>query len=216
MMTQKELHNVKFMIDTVAITLDELQAIIQDPLTTMRLERMIKLVRDEMSVSVCPLHGVEPTIFISVDSRTGQFAVKTKGCCELFEKTTTSRLQKSLAQTAYFNPGLRLTLHVKGTAMTLTYDASTITQLEIGRGEPEEGVHINLHDCEEELKTVSRRHATILWEKGALHLRDNRSSNGTYLNEMPLTPMELYKLRHGDCIRLGQVIVEVSLMKSTI
>lgn len=216
MMTHAELRQIKFMIDSVAVSLEELKAIIQDPLNKMRLERVLKLAQEEISTSVCPIHGVEPTIYITVDSRTGQFGVKTKSCCELFEKNTTSRLQKSLAQTAYFNPGLRLSLHIKDSGIALTYDVSSITQLEIGRGELEEGVHINLHDCEGERKTVSRRHATILWEKGALHLRDNNSSNGTYLNETPLVPMQLYKLRHGDNIRLGQVIIEVALVKSQV
>jgi predicted component of type VI protein secretion system len=46
---------------------------------------------------------------------------------------------------------------------------------------------------------------------GVLHLVDNHSANGTFLNEQRLIAEQPRVLRHGDDIRLGRMVLRVSL-----
>ena len=66
----------------------------------------------------------------------------------------------------------------------------------IGRGE---GCEIVL-----ELDNVSRRHCSLLLREGGVFLRDNNSTNGTYLNNVEV-PGET-PLRSGDLIKVGSAI----------
>ncbi len=52
--------------------------------------------------------------------------------------------------------------------------------------------------------TVSRRHATIVRDGGRLHLHDDRSANGTFVNGRRITSVELVD---GDVLFLGRVTV---------
>ncbi len=58
-------------------------------------------------------------------------------------------------------------------------------------------------------KGVSRQHAVILAESDRILLMDLDSTNGTYLNEQRLLPHQLYRVRHGDDILVGEVRIEV-------
>lgn len=51
---------------------------------------------------------------------------------------------------------------------------------------------------------VSRVHADIRIEGGDFYIEDTGSSNGTYVNNLPLPVGNRYKLRHGDRIALGK------------
>jgi hypothetical protein len=53
-------------------------------------------------------------------------------------------------------------------------------------------------------EVVSRVHAAIHIEGGHFFVEDVGSANGTYLNNMPLTPSTRYRLRVGDRITLGK------------
>jgi predicted component of type VI protein secretion system len=65
----------------------------------------------------------------------------------------------------------------------------------IGR---DDGVDVLVEDFR-----VSRRHAVIEWTDGRLVLADAGSTNGTWLNDRPVT--EAAELHDGDLIRLGDV-----------
>jgi DNA-binding SARP family transcriptional activator len=52
---------------------------------------------------------------------------------------------------------------------------------------------------------VSRRHATLTFQGGQWHVRDEGSSNGTTLDGVPVT--EARPLHHGDVIRFGRTPV---------
>ncbi|RMF80924.1 MAG: FHA domain-containing protein [Chloroflexi bacterium] len=54
---------------------------------------------------------------------------------------------------------------------------------------------------------VSRRHALIDFEGGYYVLRDLRSINGTYLNYERLEAEKPYRLKSGDQIKLGKLIL---------
>ncbi|HEY9674446.1 MAG TPA: FHA domain-containing protein [Waterburya sp.] len=51
---------------------------------------------------------------------------------------------------------------------------------------------------------VSRVHANILVDENDYFIEDLRSSNGTSLNQVPLSPLMPYRLNLGDRIDLGQ------------
>jgi pSer/pThr/pTyr-binding forkhead associated (FHA) protein len=51
---------------------------------------------------------------------------------------------------------------------------------------------------------VSRTHADIRCEPDAFYLEDMGSSNGTYVNNLPLPPGNRHRLRAGDRIALGK------------
>jgi predicted component of type VI protein secretion system len=73
--------------------------------------------------------------------------------------------------------------------------------LQIGR---EDTCHIVLGD-----PLVSRLHATLWMEQDALYARDEYSSNGTYVNEAPVTPAQPRKLLVGDQLRVGNTTFSV-------
>ena len=50
---------------------------------------------------------------------------------------------------------------------------------------------------------VSRSHCEIFSKTGSWYLRDQNSTNSTYLNGTQLSPGKEYRLRHGDRIKLA-------------
>lgn len=58
-------------------------------------------------------------------------------------------------------------------------------------------------------KGVSRLHAALRRGDEMLFLVDLGSTNGTYLNDQPLTPNQPRVLRSGDQIRLGQLVMHI-------
>jgi pSer/pThr/pTyr-binding forkhead associated (FHA) protein len=56
---------------------------------------------------------------------------------------------------------------------------------------------------------ISRKHAAIILKARQLYIKDLRSSNGTFVNNIRLVPFELYPLRSGDEVKLGQLVVKV-------
>lgn len=51
--------------------------------------------------------------------------------------------------------------------------------------------------------SVSRIHARLLEEGGEIYLEDLHSTNGTFLNDLPLEPHDKVKIRRGDIILFG-------------
>lgn len=52
-------------------------------------------------------------------------------------------------------------------------------------------------------RKISRKHASIQLERGSYYIRDNNSSNGTFLNGRRLIPEKAEELRDNDMIRLA-------------
>jgi serine/threonine protein kinase len=55
---------------------------------------------------------------------------------------------------------------------------------------------------------VSRNHATVTSHRGAYHIVDLESANGTFVNEERLSPRQPRLLRPADRIRVGRVVLE--------
>jgi hypothetical protein len=85
-----------------------------------------------------------------------------------------------------------------------------IDQIRIGRADPQSNIlpDLNLMDDNGDMG-VSRVHAAIRSTKQGLTIVDLGSTNGTFLNNAPLSPQSAYPLKNGDEIRFGDLLVHV-------
>jgi hypothetical protein len=113
--------------------------------------------------------------------------------------------------TARFNGRMNLVLRLRDTSASFIYDAGAVEKIVIGRHDPATGTSpdIDLQEYEATGKGVSRRHAAIVRNQGALNLVDMGSPNGTFLNGQRLIPNQPRILRDGDDIRLGHLVLQV-------
>ena len=119
--------------------------------------------------------------------------------------------------TAGFGGKNNLVLTVQNFNTSFVFDAEQITELTMGRVDPDTGESpaIDLKDCDAINKGVSRRHAVILQrDAGTLTLMDQESDNGTFLNGQRLIAHQPRILRDGDEIRLGFLVLYVRFEKS--
>jgi hypothetical protein len=207
--------NVSFRIEDQDISLDDLRDTISDEILLRQLERIIKTAQEEIGDVQCPVHGESPQILISLDD--GEISVQVASCCQTFTRKTTAPLQSVLQQTAYFTPGQTLIIHVHDTSQSFVFELDTIDTLTIGRssGSKADSPSIALQGMESVKQGVSRKHAIIRWERGALNLIDNGSANGTYLNDERLAAHKSHVLHGGDTIRLGDLELSVLLVGSS-
>lgn len=117
--------------------------------------------------------------------------------------------------TALFKGEMYLLISVDNTKTKFAFNFDDITQLVLGRKDPDaqEAPPIDLSEVGGREKGVSRRHAIIFQEDGALHIMDNKSVNGTFLNGRKLAPEQAHILRNGDKIRLGHLSVMVEFLR---
>ena len=77
----------------------------------------------------------------------------------------------------------------------------------IGRADPHvtspPDVDLGLHGGD--LAGVSRQHARLLHHPEGWLLEDLHSTNGTFLNNVPVLPGQPVRVRSGDVIRYGQL-----------
>ena len=57
--------------------------------------------------------------------------------------------------------------------------------------------------CISDNNSISRNHAEIVVKNGTFYLIDQKSTNGTYLNDVKLNPLQEMELKNGDKIRLS-------------
>lgn len=113
---------------------------------------------------------------------------------------------------ARVSSSMSLVLDVVDTKRSFVYEMESINRILMGRKDAEETEFplIDLGQVGGLEKGVSRRHAEIIRRDGALHIMDNGSSNGTYLNGQKLVAQQPRVLRDGDEIRLGHLAVRVT------
>jgi hypothetical protein len=118
---------------------------------------------------------------------------------------------------ARFNGAMNLVLDVLEADDQFIFDYEQIDEVVIGRTDPggEAVAGVDLSNVNGLEKGVSRRHALIVRRDGALHIVDNNSANGTYLNGQRLVAQQPRILRDGDDIRLGHLVLRVSFRPAT-
>jgi hypothetical protein len=168
------------------------------------LENVIDRIQQELHGVECAEHG-QPPIITVIGSLTGELQLDIAGCCETLVQGAKARFKGELAQTAYFRPDLKLVIHIAGSRKPLVFDFQSIDMLIVGRSDPDIGEEpdIDLTDYGAVEKGISRRHAAIFWQNGALHITDEGSANGTCLNGTQMIPHRPYLLRNGDIIALA-------------
>lgn len=98
----------------------------------------------------------------------------------------------------------------------IQYEADLIlrgTQFNIGRTDPFSDFvpEFDVTRFEGQERGVSRRHATIRWDGGGFVIRDNDSSNGTWLNGERLEPGREYPLPATAGVRFGGLLVQLTI-----
>ena len=104
-------------------------------------------------------------------------------------------------------PHLRLQLVQAG----VTFDLGSRESAIIGRKDPEQVPDVDLAPYGGVEQGVGRRHAQITLKQGRYYIEDLKSINETLLNASRLFPGQLYRLRNGDYLRLGAMIIRVLL-----
>lgn len=111
---------------------------------------------------------------------------------------------------ATFEQGMALRLEIEGSPDPLRFVPKPETIF--GRRDPATGdkPDIDLTPFAGYRMGVSRRHAAIRpGDENGLDLWDLGSSNGTFLNGQRLSAHRPYRLRDGDEIRLGQMVIRI-------
>jgi hypothetical protein len=91
------------------------------------------------------------------------------------------------------------------------FKIAMLDQIRIGRPDSASGIMPELSLAEDKAAEmgVSRMHAVIQASNQGLVLIDLGSTNGTLLNNSPLSPQLPYPLKNGDEIRFGDLLVHI-------
>lgn len=95
-----------------------------------------------------------------------------------------------------------LDLHIGDDAMI---QVQVREQMIIGRGVGAGAADVDLSPYVDEAHGVSRRHAIFLARSRFLTIRDLGSTNGTYVNGLPLMANQDVPLEHGDTVTFGNL-----------
>jgi pSer/pThr/pTyr-binding forkhead associated (FHA) protein len=104
-------------------------------------------------------------------------------------------------------PHLRLQLVQTG----IIFDLDSREQIVIGRKGPDQEPDVDLAPYGGVEQGVSRRHAMITLKQGQYYIEDLKSINDTLLNSSRLYPSQRYRLRDGDRLQFGAMVVKVLL-----
>lgn len=110
-----------------------------------------------------------------------------------------------------FGKNSQLIIKLKDNNERYVFDHDDVNDLIIGRQDPKSDLlpEVDLGPHDGLNMGVSRRHAIIQRSDGSLHLVDQGSPNGTYLNGQKLIELERRILRDGDDIRLGHLTMRI-------
>ncbi|MBN1536033.1 MAG: FHA domain-containing protein [Anaerolineales bacterium] len=97
---------------------------------------------------------------------------------------------------SYQIPPINLHLEGDGHSRTQTF---SIPEISLGR-------NLSCDFCLED-HTVSTEHARLIYQQGQWWVEDLRSTNGTFLNQLPVH--EAMVVTSGDELQCGQVIIEI-------
>ncbi len=187
-----------------------LETVLTNPVTLGTVSNILNTINREVRSAYCPVHNQLPRIKITVSS-TGELDMDVEGCCAPFIKAVKSHFRSEFAETAYFNPQMKVVLMVEGAQEPFVYPANKLDRLIIGRSDPDskEIPDLDLAEFHAVQRGISRRHATLLWESGALHMVDEGSANGTHLNGRRMVAFQPYLLHDRDRLTLGDLRMQL-------
>jgi len=202
---------IRFELNGQEVTLPQLGALFQNDGASRALLRLADRIQERVGHLRCAVHHQFPRITVVVSSTQSGFRVG--GCCQAHIDEVGEEIRSLVSQIARPNFGTRLVLTVEGSDRPFVFDADAIHELIIGRFDPDTGQSpdIDLHEYRGYENGVSRRHASIVWRNGALNLVDKGTPNGTYLNGYRIAANQPHILRDGDFIRVGRLVLRVSV-----
>lgn len=106
-------------------------------------------------------------------------------------------------------PGKPRSINFLVNEMSIHVNLSQEAGIVIGRGSEDNPVQIDLEPMGGRSAGVSRIHAVIEVIDNRVVVRDNTSTNGTYLNGFLLEPRHPYRLYDEDTLVLGKLILNV-------
>jgi CheY-like chemotaxis protein len=208
--TQLKMH-VSFEVEGRPVDPDQLSSLLQNNMLEAAMTRMAKAVQEHVAAERCQIHDQLPEVIVTLSSTQG-LKTEIRGCCQPAVRSTTSLLSETLKQTAPFHAHLLLTLRVDDEVQPLAFDVYNIDEWVIGRSDADMNAkpQIDLQAYGGGAAGVSRQHARLVWQGGALHIMDTGSANGTYLNDLRLLPYQPYLLRDGDRLRLANLPMKLN------
>jgi len=200
---------IKFEIEGQEVPLDKLDSLLKNDMLRAAVDHMAETAQEQLGDTRCKEHGERPQVVISLSSLLGLRTYVT-GCCNDLVEKATAPLTDVLNQTAHFGARMNIVLEIRGTTKLFIFDTDKIErELILGRRNGHEAPDVDLYEYGGMEKGVSRRHASVLWRDGELHIVDNGSANGTFINGERLVPHQPRLLQHGDDIRLGFMVLRV-------
>lgn len=111
-------------------------------------------------------------------------------------------------------PPWRLLLQIGGENRT-TLGVSVEARMMVGREDSRKGQipEIDFDPFDGAINGVSRQHALITYQDGALYIEDLESTNGTRINGFQLIPGRSYRLRDGDELEFGRLRVVLRFVR---
>ncbi len=160
-------------------------------------------------MKICPNCDYENEINTKICTRCGDLLIAPSGTAII--NTDDSEVESS-PKYGSVRFGNHLKLDVLDGKTTFEFDHDEVEELVIGRKDPTTDYlpAIDLTPERASKMGVSRKHAVIVRRDGALHIRDNNSSNGTFLNGQRLIEDKMRVLRDGDDIRVGKIVLRVT------
>jgi hypothetical protein len=203
---------IKFEFESQEVVPGQVRKSLGQPEMLDTLEQIIDRIQRELHGVECAEHHQPPVITV-FGSFKGKLQLGIAGCCETLVQTAKARFKGEMSQTAYFRPDLKLVIQIETSRKPLVFDFQSIDTLVIGRADPDTGERpdIDLTDFAAVKKGISRRHASIFWQNGTLHIMDEGSANGTGLNGDTLLAHRPYMLRNGDLVTLGGLALRLWL-----
>lgn len=170
-------------------------------------------------MQVCPScgHQNRAGVLYCEDCGTDLSGKPTVGTTRSFEDSSIAAEigeQVTRAGTDIFSAGSSLRIEIDGGSDPITMQPEQ--EVIFGRRDPATGAmpDVDLTPYAGYRMGVSRRHTAIRDSDGThLDVWDLGSSNGTFLNGQRLSAHRPYRLRDGDQLRLGQMIVHVFFQK---
>ncbi|MBZ0300454.1 MAG: FHA domain-containing protein [Anaerolineae bacterium] len=207
--------DIQFELNGEIVEIAELAVRLNNPSVAQAVLNVAEQIVGEIHLE-CETHHEHPAITLVI-SETHGFGVRVSACCQRFVEQVQERVRavytRSLQLSTGVTAGLNLVIRVAGTSKSFVFDVTRIDVLVIGRIDPDTGLRpdIDLSTFGAYENGVSRRHASIVLMNRGLYLLDEGTPNGTFLNERRLKPREPDALKYGDRVRLGRLVLEITL-----
>ena len=158
---------------------------------------------------ICPNCDYENTAKAQICTRCGELLIEASGTAIITDLNHSGESEPKYGSIRFGN---RLILQVVETDTQFSFNKDEIAEVMIGRKDPDTGeappVDLSIVDGLE--RGVSRNHALITHRENALHIEDNHSANGTFLNGQRLRAGQVKVLRDGDDIRVGKIDLRIN------